>query len=336
MVDALVFTHIPDALAPPTPDFVSLYQNVVSEEVDDLGTHPRLSESERARLGDGVPPDPHFGDLFLRENGAVLMIATAECDLAYAPEPNSGRAFDPEQPVLLVPGELELHPASSTSDKATTEFVELDGKNYRIVWNLKKFRTVPAGALRRVREEHFSRRRHLRVPFSQVVQQALTNDIERIGVPVAPPMLRPAGVEIYYKDSEGTPRKVNAPKDAAVISFVARGEAETIQLRLNAIALIVSECANAVAELGKLRENADERKRPGIDRDIEALRGFLGDIERQLTLAETFTLRISEEHQVPDAPIKILRTITEDQLKNWRPRQPVIVVVTQSPETGGQ
>jgi hypothetical protein len=117
---------------------------------------------------------------------------------------------------------------------------------------------------------------------------------------------------------------------------VARGEAETIQLRLNAIALIVSECASAVAELGKLRENADERKRPGIDRDIEALRGFLGDIEHQLALAETFALRISEEYQVPDAPIKILRTITEDQLKNWRARQPVIVVVTQSPETGGQ
>jgi hypothetical protein len=104
VLDGLIFAHIPDALAPPSPDFVNLYQNVVSEEVDDLSTHPRLSEQERERLGDEAPPDPHFGDVFFGENGAVLIIATAECDLAYAPESTSERVFDPEMPVLLVPG----------------------------------------------------------------------------------------------------------------------------------------------------------------------------------------------------------------------------------------
>ena len=329
VLDGMIFTHIPDALAPPSPDFVSLYQNVVSEEVDDLTTHPRLSEQERERLGDQAPPDPHFGDVFFGENGAVLVIATAECDLAYAPEPTSGRAFDPEMPVLLVPGELQQHPAFLAAEKTTTEFVEVDGKNYRILWSLKKFKTVPAGTLRNLRQQGFVRRRHLRMPFSHVVQQALTKDIERIGVPVAPPMLQAAAVNIYYRDGDGNPYLVAGPKEGAVISFVIQGESETIQLRLSAVASIVSECTNALAELEKFREKVDPRRQPGIERDIAALRAFLGNFERQLALAESFALKSSEEHQVQDAPIKILRGITEDQLKNWRPKQPIIVVVTE-------
>jgi hypothetical protein len=46
---------------------------------------------------------------------------------------------------------------------------------------------------------------------------------------------------------------------------------------------------------------------------------------------ESFALKLSGEYQVRGAPIKVLRRISEDQLKNWRPRQPVIVVVKEEP-----
>lgn len=335
VLDAMVFSHIPDALDPPSPDFVGLYQNVVSESVDELGTHPRLSETERTRLGDSAPPDPHFGDLFFRDDGAVLMIATAECDLAYAPEPQSGRPFDPEQPVLLIPGELQQHPAPVISDTITTEYVELDGKNYRILWKLKQFRTMPAGTLPKLGQDKFKRRRHLRMPFSHGVQQALTKDIERIGVPVAPPMIRPAGVKIYYRAVDEVYREVVGPRDGATVSFILGSDVETIQIRLSAVVSIVAECASAIGELEKLRDT-DVRKRQGFERDIEALRSFLGSMESQLALTESFSLELSEEHQVRDAPIKVLRRITKDQLRNWRPRQPIIVVVGEKAESEAQ
>lgn len=333
IIDAMVFSHIPDALAAPSPDFVSLYQNVVSESVDDLGTHARLPESERARLGDNAPPDPHFGDLFIRDDGDVLMIATPECDLMYAPEPESERPFVPEHPVLLIPGVLQQHPAPDSEETTCTEFVEVGGKNHRILWKLKKFRTTPAVELRKLNQNRFHRQRRLRMPFSHQVQQALTKDIERIGVPVAPPMIRSAALEIYFRAVEGGHRKVLGPKDCVSVSYVIRGGVETIQFRLGAVTAVVSECANAIGELEKLRE-VDLRKLQGIEHDIQALTTFLGSMESQLALTESFSLTISGEHQVRNAPIKVLRQITDDQLKNWRPRQPIVVVVVEETVPG--
>ncbi len=324
VVDAMVFSHIPDALSAPSPDFVGLYQNVVSESVEDLGTHPRLSERERMRLGDNAPPDAHCGDLFFRDDGAVRMIATAECDLLYAPEPESERPFVPEQPVLLVPGELQQHPVPVSDEATSTEFVEIEGKNHRIVWKLKRFATVPAGELRGLKRDGFQRRRRLRMPFCHDVQQALSRDIERIGLPVAPPMIRSAGLDIYFRTADGGHRCVPGPKDGLSVSYAVRGSVETIQFRLGAVVAVVSECTNAMAELEKLR-GTDDRKRPGYERDIDALTVFLGNMENQLALTESFPLVISGEHQFRNAPIKVLRQITDDQLKNWRPRQPIIV-----------
>ena len=328
VVDAMVFSHIPDALAAPSPDFVGLYQNVVSESVDDLGTHPRLSESERTRLGDNAPPDAHCGDLFFRDDGAVRMIATAECDLMYAPEPESDRPFVPEQPVLLIPGELQQHPVPISDEATSTEFVEIEGKNHRVVWKLKRFSTIPAGELRKLKQDGFQRRRRLRMPFCHDVQQALTKDIERIGLPVAPPMIRSAGLDIYFRATDGGYRKVPGPTECVSVSYAVRGSVETIQFRLGAVVAIVGECANAITELEKLRDT-DERKRPGCQRDIEALTVFLESMENQLALTESFPLAITGEHQVRNAPIKVLRQMTDDQLKNWRPRQPIVAVVVE-------
>lgn len=330
VIDAMVFSHIPAALATPSPDFVGLYQNVVSESVDDLGTHPRLPESELARLGDNAPPDPHFGDLFFRDDGTVQMIATAECDLMYAPEPESGRPFVPDQPVVLIPGKLEQHSAPVSDETPCTEFVEIEGKNHRISWKVKKFRTIPAGELRTLKQSGFQRRRRLRMPFCHEVQQTLTRDIERIGVPVSPPMVRSAGLDVYFRAAEAGYRRVPGPKDGVTVSYVIRGGVETIQFRLGAVVAVVAECANAKTELQRLVES-DPRKRPGYERDIGAITAFLESIESQLGLTESFSLKILEEYQVRNAPIKVLRQITEDQLRNWRPRQPIIVVVVEEP-----
>lgn len=256
------------------------------------------------------------------------MIATAECDLMYAPELGSGRPFVPDQPVLLIPGDLQQHPAPVSEETTCTEFVDIEGKNHRILWDLKKFRTIPAGELRTLKQSRFQRRRRLRMPFCHEVQQALTKDIERIRVPVAPPMIRAVGLEIYFRAAEGGYRKILGPKDGVSVSYVVRGGVETIQFRLGAVVAVVGECANVIAELEKLRDS-DARKRPGYERDIEAVTAFLGSMESQLALTESFPLTILGEHEARNAPIKVLRRITDDQLKNWRPRQPIIVVVVE-------
>src|SRR5581483_11158148 len=179
-----------------------------------------------------------------------------------------------------------------------------------------------------LKQNRFQRRRRLRMPFCHEVQQALTRDIERIGVPVAPPMIRAAGLEIYFRAAEGGYRKVLGPKDGVSVSYVVRGGVETIQFRLGAVVAVVGECANAIAELEKLRDS-DARKRPGYEHDIEAVTAFLGSMESQLALTESFPLTILGEYQVRNAPIKVLPQITDDQLKNWRPCQPIIVVVVE-------
>lgn len=326
LLDGMVFSYIPDSLGPPSPDFVTFYQSVVSEPVDELGTHPRLSEEERARLGDKVPPDPHFGDLFFGPDGAVLMIATAECDLAYAPEPGSGRQFEPDQPGLLIRGDLDPEANSPDSDAFTTDYVEVDGKNQRIVWSLKKFKTLEAGSLRNLAQDQFKRQRRLRMPFSHKVQQALTNDIERIGVPVAPPIVRTAGLDILYQAADGGHRRVPGPKDGVTISMNIQSGLTYYQLRHSAVVAIVKECPNAIGELEKLRD-ADGVKRQVFERYITALESFMASLESQVGLAESFSLNV--EHQIRNAPIKVLSTVTQDDLKNWRAKQPIVVVITE-------
>jgi hypothetical protein len=330
VLDELVFSHIPDALDPPSPDFVGLYQNVVSEAVSELGSHPRLSAPEHARLGENAPPDPHFGDLFIRDDGAVLMVATRESDLAYAPEPNSTRPFDADQPVLLIPGQLQEQKVAS-GEKISTEYIDFDGRNNRIVWHLKKFKTLPAGSLRSLTADRFVRRRRLRMPFCHGVQQALTTEIERIGFPVAPPMVRSARVDIYYRALEGGNRHFTGDKEAATVSFTTRHDVEEIQFRLAAIAAIVGQCTDAIAELEKLRD-ADHRRRAGFERDITDLQEFLGSMERQLCLTESFSLKPSGKYKVRDAPVEAVRNMTADQLQNWRFGQPIVVLVVEDEE----
>lgn len=334
VLDELVFSHIPDALDPPSPEFVGLYQNVVSEAVSELSSHPRLSESERVRLGENAPPDPHFGDLFIRDDGGVLMVATAECDLAYAPEPNSTRPFDPDQPVLLIPGQLHEQKAPG-GGKITTEYLELDGKNHQILWGLKKFRTLPAGSLRSLATDRFVRRRRLRMPFCHGVQQALTTDIERIGVPVAPPVVRAARVDVYYRAVDGGYHHFTGEKEAATVSFTARHDVEEIQFRLAAIAAIVGQCPDAIAELERLVD-VDQRRRAIFERGIADIRTFVGSLEKQLALTESFPLKPSGKHQVRDTPIQAVRRITAEQLQNWRFDQPIIAVVVEDEESDGR
>jgi len=85
----------------PSLDFAELYRNVVAEEIDELGTHPRATPNPEDA---DAPPDPHFGDIFIDENDKnALMVITAECDLMYAPEADAKREHRPEQSVVMIP-----------------------------------------------------------------------------------------------------------------------------------------------------------------------------------------------------------------------------------------
>jgi hypothetical protein len=141
-------------------------------------------------------------------------------------------------------------------------------------------------------------------------------------------------VDLYYRAVDGGYRHFTGDKDAATVSFTVRHDVEEVQFRLAAITAIVGQCSDAIAELEQLRDS-DQRKRPNCERAIAGIRSFVSSLEKQLTLTESFPLKLSGKHQVRDAPIEAVRRITTEQLQNWRFDQPPVAVVVEKEESNG-
>jgi hypothetical protein len=330
VLDELSFEHIPDAADPPSPDFVELYQNVVSEEVGELGTHPRIPEEGRQQLGEQAPTNAHFGDLFIKSNGEALLVISAECDLAFAPEETAKRAFDPNLSVLLVPGMMQEQSRPLSSTGAVTQFVRHDNKNWRVLWSPKNVRAEALGNLRKLKEEQFERRRRLRLPFATEVQKAFTNQIERVGIPVSPPVLRFGRLELCYQDRDGRTGQTRLDAIEAVSIVTSREKTEMVQLRLPAISFILETLPTVITELEARIANLKGDNKPvqKPENDLALVKGFESDLTAQLKLRSPYGIREMGHEKIGGTPIQIARGLKEEDRERWsNTTLPVLIVV---------
>jgi hypothetical protein len=187
------------------------------------GNH--ASSSDRPR--DVLPTNVHFGDVFLR-GSAVLMVATPECDLVSTPHQPTNRKFDPEQSVLLIPGEIEPYSKPWSKMASRTEFVEVDSAPHAVTWDFKRVYTHRLGSLKKYLDEAgFDRRLRLSPEFALDVQRMYFTDMGRIGLPVGPPIYEALEVNLCCQDADGTVTTLFKTSDLEphyAVSFVTRTE----------------------------------------------------------------------------------------------------------------
>lgn len=200
-LDTMQFTrHIPSD-GVPSDLLAEFYLSAVTEPaIPEFQAHPLDTTSKTPLL--------FLGDIFLKDVASpVLMVVTAECDLAFRPldKPQSDLA----QPVYLAPGFLkEVSDHSPRGSGVCTELVVLKdqdkSRSYRIEWDYKHVESARLGEVwNTLKKSNYKRTWRLRLPYALSVQQAFVNHVSRLGLPVPPPMFQEANVQFYVRD-EGT------------------------------------------------------------------------------------------------------------------------------------
>jgi hypothetical protein len=308
-LDAMRFDHIAESDSMPSAEFLDLYSNVVAEEVDELGIHPRAKPA--APEGELGPPDPHFGDVFLNDKKEVCMIITPECDLLYAPEEDADRKHQPEDTVFIIPGKLEnMSPAKDEEDLVTL-FFPLGGKTYQIKWQLKRVSSTPYGHLREYMEQGgFRRCARIRHPFATLVQTSFTSDLTRVAIPVAPPMLREVLVTVHCQDAAGNP-ETRHPSVPGIVYKDRKEGADHVHFKLQTAVQIV-ETAQYVLERTEqqLVIEPPGHSRTRLESYRTRLLDFLAGLDTHLELCQPFRIKPKGSYLFPGTPVQATRDAT--------------------------
>ncbi len=289
-MDRMVFTNMPDADGAPSKDFVDLFARAVSEEVEDLGIHPRSDITDKAGQV-WAPPDPHFGDVFTDEKCTeALMVITPECDLIYAPEIEANRNADPERSVLMLPGSMQESDGFAHECRGIqTSLVQLGTKRYVIDWDLKKAKVAAMGSLRQfMADRRLKRKIRLKHPFSAWAQMAYLGDASRIPVPVGPPIVTPIGATIHF-EIDGQRKQLEVGGTPAV-TYIARSGDHYLRPKVNLVSKLLEVAeqvhADRAKKLATLVSTSNDWKK--CDGQLRGMQEFLTKLALQEELLVPF------------------------------------------------
>jgi hypothetical protein len=196
--------HISDRLVsyrPPSSAVEEFYMSAVLERgLGPLAAHPRQKpDAENADI-----PMLLMGDIF-HCNMDALMVATADCDMAMAPDRT--RVPDRKQSIVLIPGKLVSVTENAPSEESTarTEIYAANGKTYAINWELDKWFSKPFEQvwnwLTTEGYDLLESRVRLRPLFALSIQQKMHAYAARVGLPKEPPLFRSVESKLFWNDT---------------------------------------------------------------------------------------------------------------------------------------
>lgn len=252
-LDGLEFVGAPFAATEPSTVVANLLHSaLVTRNTGPLGPHPRAME--------GTPyadvPLIQLGDVFTDQNRTkAWVVMTADCDLAFSTVEE--RKPDVETPVMLVPGKpVKQQEAKSAADVATEGLVHRE-EVYRIVWDFKKWRSVPLGRLQEwlVGEGlDVSNRDRLRPLFALKLQQEFGAHLMRVGNPTMPPTTSAVRGRVFVCLSE---REETIVLDADELHLTRLGSTAWLRITTKVASLLKEQCVDLLA---RLEEQADSEK----------------------------------------------------------------------------
>jgi hypothetical protein len=227
-------------------DLAELYRFALTEPgVDEVGPHRR----SKPDAGDVYL---RLGDMFFKKDSRdVVIVLSAACDLAYAPE--EARAFPTDRFVLFEYGELQPIGEEPREAAMRTELFILDGQIFRILWDHRQAVWKEYGQSRAwLGSEGYKRRARLALPYALELQKSFANHITRIGMPVTPPMLGRGDVEIYCEGKDGNWERIDTVGDGAQVVRRKKSEGtdqEMFVLLIDCIGRIITSLKHVQARL---------------------------------------------------------------------------------------
>ena len=204
-----------------------------------------------------------LGDLYVKGTGDVLLVINAECDLLYSPQ-NPKRQFPADLSILLQPGSLKPIEESVERKWKVTHLFEIDKEIFKIVWNHEGVLTKRYGdAVEWLESEGYRKKARLIAAHALEMQQHFAATLTRVGMPVAPPLPRPATVQIFGRNEDGTLIKLGEDIHGGVVidkegfRFTVEGFREILERVNDAIAHYTEQRASLVegaSRYGKLGE----------------------------------------------------------------------------------
>ena len=237
-------------------------------------TEPGPTEAEHLRLG----------DLYVRRDQDVLLVINADCDLVYSSR-SSSRPFNAELSILLHPGRLIQVDERTAREAKITNLFFLEGGSFKIVWDhegviTKKYIEVEGW----LDSEGYAKKARLIAPHALEIQRHFAASLTRVGMPVAPPLPRPATVQVFGKNEDGTLAKLGRDIPQGVVvdqdgfRFTAEGFNE-----------ILERVAEGVRHYISLRDSYDSNhaRFERLGRNIQRLESLLSDCAEWFAIVES-------------------------------------------------
>lgn len=323
-VDRISFKMLPPTQTKPSDLIARMYQASVCHIATEDLNHPQ-SESRPSVLGDDVDQHPyvHLGDLFWRDaSGEVWVIVTPQCDLVFGPTSKS-RGFRKDRSVHLVPGKLQRinEPLSDQDlDRPRTEIFVHQGIAYRILWDVKRLKTVEFGKLWKwLNAGSYVRVARLRLSFALEVQHAVTASLSRVGTPVAPPMNHPVKVELCCVNPSNGRTAVLTSEDQGAFLFIMRNGKQFCVLKEEA-ALKFSEFL-AVAKTDWTRRltalEARSAAKKNVDAALDACKKNIEKLSTEFSNSFALLERLREPFLVPLKEPGKLKGLAITVVRGW-------------------
>ncbi len=232
--------------------------------------------------------DLRLGDLYVNGAKEALLVINAECDLARL-QLNSGSGSEDGPSILLHAGRMELveKPAESEDKKKykITDLLFHEGKRYRIVWEYERVITKEYGELEEwLDAEGYSKKARLITQHALEIQQHFAAKLTRVGMPVAPPLPRPATVQVFGKNNGGTLERLGDDIPRGVVI-----DRKGFRFTSDQFSQILQRVDQGISHYIALRESFEEGSRR-FERQaerIDKLKAWLQDVEGWLALVES-------------------------------------------------
>jgi hypothetical protein len=279
-LDAVTFADLVPFQAVPSLTLAQMYRyTLFDEDVGPVTNHPRSSHILSVEL---TEPLLFLGDVFEKTNderAELYMIINAQCDLSFAP--NAKRQMDPRRSILLLPG--QLHPLQEKipddqKDFPRTELFTRNEKTFRILWDTRKLVSVSFDSFGKwLSEKSYQRTTRLRLPYALEIQRAFSADLNRVGMPVAPPIYQNLDPSfLYARDGKFENWKIEPHERGVFLVLTREGQRCVLTVPLvNAMKRGVDERIRAMREQLKQLEEAsgqpDVRKAEQFGKRLEAL-----------------------------------------------------------------
>ena len=251
----------------PSIHLADIYRRSLTEPgIPTAGTHLRL------------------GDLYVREGKDVLLVINADCDLLYS-DNSSSRPFPADLSILLHPGRLKPVEESVKAKFKVTNLFFLDGQAFKIVWDHERVVTKKYGEVSEwLNWEGYSKKARLIAPHALEIQQHFAASLTRVGIPVAPPLPRPAAVQMFAKNEDRTLVKLGADIPRGVVI-----DREGFRFTVEGFNNLLKRVGEGIKHYTELRESYEESnaRYVRLGRSVERLEALLQDCGEWFILIES-------------------------------------------------